>query len=129
MQKKGRTPSAAALRNEEVAEKFVRSSGSGGQHVNKTSTCVQLTHLPTGISVKVQSERSQSRNREEAYRLLAEKVSAAAQAARQQRIQEREKERRRKRPRPAGLRERILESKKRTSEKKKLRMRSTEQAD
>ncbi len=105
----------------DVVEKFIRSGGKGGQHVNKTSTCVQLTHVPTGISVKVRSERSQLRNREEAHRLLEEKVAAAAREARQLKVQEREKERRRKRSRPAGLKERILESKKRTAEKKKLR--------
>ncbi len=109
------------LRQGDIVEKFIRSGGKGGQHVNKTSTCVQLTHVPTGISVKVRSERSQLRNREEAYRLLAEKVAAAAREARQRKVQEREKERRRRRPRPAGLKERILESKKRTAEKKKLR--------
>ena len=109
------------LRPEDVAEKFVRSGGRGGQNVNKTSTCVWLKHLPTGIEVKVQAERSQARNRETAYRLLGEKVAAAARAERQQKVQEREKERRRKRPRPAGLKERILETKKRTAEKKKLR--------
>ncbi len=121
MLKAGGKHGTTDLRPGDVSEKFVRSSGKGGQHVNKTSTCVQLTHLPTGISVKVQSERSQSRNREEAYRLLAEKIAAAACAVRQQRIQEREKERRRKRPRPAALRERILEGKKRTAEKKRRR--------
>src|SRR5512147_1251800 len=99
----GRTP---ALRDEDIVEKFVRSAGKGGQHVNKTSTCVQLTHVPTGISVKVQSERSQFRNREEAHRLLAEKIAASARAERQRKVQEREKERRRKRPRPKGLKER-----------------------
>ena len=109
------------MREGDVVERFVRSSGKGGQHVNKTSTCVQLTHVPTGITVKVQSERSQFRNREAAYRLLAEKVTAAAEQVRLRKVQEREKERRRERPRPAGLRERILESKKRTAEKKRQR--------
>ncbi|MDA8098350.1 MAG: peptide chain release factor-like protein [Nitrospiraceae bacterium] len=114
----GRVP---PLRGEDIVEKFVRSGGKGGQNVNKTSTCVYLKHLPTGIEVKVQQERSQVKNRERALALLAEKVAAAAEAERRLRQQERERERRRKRPRPAGLKERILESKKRTAEKKKLR--------
>ncbi len=113
------------LRDRDITEKFVRSGGKGGQHVNKTATCVQLTHVPTGISVKVQSERSQLRNREEAYRLLAQKVADAARAARQRKVQEREKERRRERPRPARLKERILESKKRTAEKKRHRAKAS----
>jgi protein subunit release factor B len=115
------------LRQTDVVERFVRSSGRGGQNVNKTSTCVWLKHLPTGIEVKVQTERSQVRNRAAAYRLLAAKVADAAQAEHERKVQEREKERRRKRPRPAGLKERILESKKRTAEKKKLRGKIYEQ--
>ncbi len=109
------------LRDRDISEKFVRSSGKGGQHVNKTATCVQLTHIPTGISVKVRSERSQLRNREEAYRLLAEKVADSLRRERQRQKQEREKERRRKRPRPARLKERILEDKRKTAEKKRSR--------
>jgi protein subunit release factor B len=64
------------IREEDLAEKFVRSSGKGGQHVNKTSTCVWLKHLPTGIEVKCMAERSQSVNRFLARRELAERVEA-----------------------------------------------------
>jgi protein subunit release factor B len=56
----------------EIEEKFVRSGGAGGQKVNKTSTCVQLKHLPTGLSVKVQKSRSQGLNRFYARRQLCE---------------------------------------------------------
>ena len=51
------------VREEDLAESFVRSSGKGGQHVNKTSTRVQLTHVPSGITVSCQQDRSQSINR------------------------------------------------------------------
>jgi protein subunit release factor B len=64
------------IREEDLVEKFVRSSGKGGQHVNKTSTCVWLKHLPTGIEVKCMAERSQSLNRFLARRELAERVEA-----------------------------------------------------
>lgn len=60
----------------ELKESFVRSSGKGGQHVNKTSTCVHLVHLPTGIEVKCMKDRSQSVNRFLARRELLEKIAA-----------------------------------------------------
>jgi protein subunit release factor B len=59
----------------EFMEKFIRSSGSGGQHVNKTSTAVHLVHLPTGLEVKCMRERSQSLNRFLARRELLEKIA------------------------------------------------------
>jgi len=58
-------------------ENFVRSSGKGGQHVNKSSTCVQLVHVPTGLEVKCMRERSQSVNRFIARRELLEKIAAS----------------------------------------------------
>lgn len=109
------------LREEDVLEKFIRSGGKGGQKVNKTSTCVYLKHLPTGIEVKCSTERSQARNRALALQQLADKVSAAFERKREEKVQAAERERRRKRPRPARLKERILESKKKVAEKKRLR--------
>lgn len=61
---------------EQLSEHFVRSSGCGGQHVNKTSTAVHLRHLPTGIEVKSMQGRSQSLNRFLARRELMEKIAA-----------------------------------------------------
>ena len=66
------------VREEDLEEKFIRSSGKGGQHVNKTSTCVWLKHLPTGVEVKCMAERSQSMNRFLARRELLERVAALA---------------------------------------------------
>ena len=60
------------LLEQDLEEKFVRSGGAGGQKVNKTSTCVQLKHIPTGLSVKVQKSRSQGLNRFYARRQLCE---------------------------------------------------------
>src|SRR4030067_929555 len=51
------------IHERDIEEKFIRSSGRGGQKVNKTSTCVFLKHLPTGIEVKCMKERNQSLNR------------------------------------------------------------------
>jgi peptide chain release factor len=63
------------IREEDLEETFLRSSGAGGQHVNKASTCVRLRHRPTGIEVKCMRERSQSVNRFLARRELAERVA------------------------------------------------------
>lgn len=57
----------------DIIEKFVRSSGKGGQKVNKTSSCVYLKHIPTGLEVKCMKDRSQSLNRFLARRELVEK--------------------------------------------------------
>ena len=65
------------IKESDLEEHFIRSSGSGGQKVNKTSTCVYLKHLPSGIEVKAQQERSQSLNRFLARRILAEKIETA----------------------------------------------------
>jgi len=62
------------IREKDIEEKFVRSSGKGGQNVNKTSTCVYLKHIPTGIEVKCMKDRSQSINRFLARRELTEKI-------------------------------------------------------
>jgi protein subunit release factor B len=66
---------ALGIREEELEEKFVRSAGKGGQHLNKSSTCVWLRHIPTGIEVKCMVERSQSKNRFLARRELVEKIA------------------------------------------------------
>lgn len=58
----------------DIEEKFIRSSGKGGQKVNKTSNCVYLKHLPTGVEIKCMKERSQSINRFLARRELVEKI-------------------------------------------------------
>jgi protein subunit release factor B len=65
---------ALGIREKDIEEKFVRSSGKGGQNVNKTSTCVYLKHIPTGVEVKCMKDRSQSINRFLARRELAEKI-------------------------------------------------------
>jgi peptide chain release factor len=113
--------SELGIREDEIEESFTRSSGKGGQHVNKTSTAVVLTHLPTGIRVRCELERSQSVNRFRAREILLEKIEARQTEKKLARQAEAEKERRQKRKRPRGLKERILKAKSQQSEKKRLR--------
>ncbi|OHB67624.1 MAG: hypothetical protein A2Y76_00960 [Planctomycetes bacterium RBG_13_60_9] len=63
---------ALGLREQDLEEKFIRSGGPGGQRVNKTSSCVYLKHLPTGLEVKMQRERQQRLNRYYARKRLCE---------------------------------------------------------
>ena len=57
-----------------VTKKYIRSSGAGGQNVNKVASCVQLTHIPTGLQVKVQDTRDQYKNEIIAWERLTEKL-------------------------------------------------------
>jgi len=66
--------SLPVLNEDDLEEKFVRGSGPGGQAVNKTSNCVMLRHVPTGIIVKCHASRSMNENRKEARRLLVSKL-------------------------------------------------------
>ncbi len=105
----------------DIIEKFIRSSGKGGQKVNKTATCVYLKHIPSGIEIKCQKERVQSLNRFLARRILIDKIEAmimGKESAQQQQI---EKIRRQKRRRSKKAKEKVLRLKKIQSEKKKLR--------
>lgn len=117
---------ALNIREEDVEESFIRSSGKGGQHVNKTSTCVYLKHIPTGIEVKCQQERSQSLNRYRARVLLAGKIEQLIKGRESEEIQRIEKIRRQKRKRSKRAKEKMLAEKKLVSEKKKLRSRPAE---
>ena len=65
---------ALGVREEDIEEQFVRSSGAGGQKVNKTSSAVRLTHVPTGITVAMQNERSQHANRDMAWEILRSRL-------------------------------------------------------
>jgi protein subunit release factor B len=96
---------ALAIREEDLEESFIRSSGPGGQHVNKTSTCVRLVHRPTGLSVKVQESRSQGLNRFLARRLLADRVEQHRRGAAPMYDQQRDKIRRQKQRRARRARQ------------------------
>src|SRR5215468_696200 len=105
----------------DLRESFARSSGPGGQNVNKVSTAVTLRHLPSGISVTVQDSRSQAVNRKLARERLLDAIESAREEQHIAEIAKREKERRRKSPRPAALKRKILELKRRRGKLKKQR--------
>lgn len=111
------------IREEDIEEKFLRSSGPGGQNVNKTSTCVSLRHLPTGVEVKCARERSQGINRYVARMLLTEKIEERILGKQAAAERAREKIRRQKRKRSKRAKEKMLAAKKRQGAKKISRQR------
>ncbi len=114
---------ALGVREEDIEEQFVRSSGAGGQKVNKASTCVMLYHRPSGIRVKCQRERSQALNRFLARRLLLDKIEAKLRGAESAKQQEIARIRRQKRKRSRRAKLKLLADKRRQAEKKTLRAR------
>ena len=70
------------LSKDDVVESFIRSSGPGGQNVNKVSTCVALLHKPTGIIIKCKEFRTQFLNRQQAWKLLGEALQERQEQAR-----------------------------------------------
>jgi protein subunit release factor B len=110
-----------SLNENELEEQFVRSSGPGGQNVNKVSTKVLLRHIPTSVTVTVQEGRSQAGNRRLARERLLELLQRREKEAAAAITDRRERQRRQNRPRPPGVKRRLLETKKKRSLLKKER--------
>lgn len=121
----GRLMLKAGVAEEDLKEEFIRGGGSGGQKINKTSSCVRLVHLPSGTAVKCQRTRSREANRWLARKALAEKLLEAARSEESERIQKAEKIRRQKRRRSRRQKAKMLEDKHRHSEKKAARRKVT----
>jgi protein subunit release factor B len=117
------------VRQEDIVEKFVHARGPGGQNVNKVATCVQLIHLPSGIEVKCQQERSQFQNRLRAKELLLDKIEKLNLARLANEKKKAAKIRRQKRKRSLAVKERMLEAKRRRGFKKLLRSKVRESDD
>ena len=109
------------IREEDIVENFIRGSGSGGQKINKSSTCVQLIHAPSGIEIRCQRERSQALNRFFARRELCEKVATEIKGIQTKKKQLIEKIKRQKRRRSRKAKEKTLQEKKKQSDKKLTR--------
>jgi len=109
------------VRPEDITESFIRSSGPGGQKVNKSSTCVVLLHRPTGIQVKCQTERSQALNRFLARRMLLDKIERQQLGVLSAEQQLREKIRRQKRRRSRRVKAKMLADKRHQAVKKAFR--------
>lgn len=114
---------ALGIRECDLDETFIRGSGSGGQKVNKTSSCVVLRHRPSGIEVRCQRERSQVMNRFLARRELCERIDERRRGAASARQQAIEKVRRQKRRRSRRQKANMLADKHHHGEKKAGRRR------
>jgi protein subunit release factor B len=99
-----RRMAACGLHEEDLREQFIRGSGPGGQKVNRTASCVQLRHLPSGLEVKMREARSQGLNRFYARRRLCELLEAeqlgedSPEARKQDKIRKQKARRRRRSP-------------------------------
>lgn len=103
------------IREEDLEETFIRGTGAGGQKINKTSSTVVLRHVPTGIEVRCQRERSQSQNRLIARTELCDRLEARRAAEKLEAQNEKEKARRQNRPRPRSLKKKLVKSKRHRS--------------
>ena len=114
------------IKEDDLIEKFILGSGRGGQNLQKTSSCVYLKHIPTGLEVKCQKDRSRALNRLFARRLLCEKYQEIILEEKSKKQQTNEKIRRQKRTRSRKQKAKMLDDKKQHAKKKSLRSRPEE---
>lgn len=114
------------LLESDIEEKFIRSSGKGGQKVNRTSSCVYLKHLPSGIEVKCQIARTQVENRFFARRILCDKFQSQILKIETQKERDAYKRRKQKKRRSRKAKQKMIEHKRRRSSTKSLRKKVTD---
>jgi len=105
----------------DITESYVTGSGKGGQKINKTSSCVMLKHLPSGIMVKCQKYREQSKNRLSAYKLLILKIEDKVKGNKSDRAMAIFRLRKQKKRRSVKAKEKMMQDKAHRSCVKKLR--------
>ena len=111
------------VEEKDLIEKFILGSGKGGQKVNKTSSCVYLKHIPTGIEIKCQKTRSRELNRSAARLMLCQEIKNRLLQKEKAKKQLFEKIRRHKRRGSKAGKEKMLKEKKAHSHRKALRKR------
>ena len=116
---------ALGLTEDSLVEKFILGSGKGGQKINKTFSCVYLKHIPSGIEVKCQKERSQALNRFMARRQICDRIEAITLQNESKEQAEQAKIRKQKKRRSRRTKEKILEDKRVISQKKETRRNPT----
>lgn len=112
---------ALGITEDDLLEKFVRGSGSGGQKINKTNNCVFLKHLPSGVCIKCQMDRSRELNRFLARRELCQQLEMIRDGKASAKTQAIEKMRRQKRQRSRRSKQRSVADKRLLSQKKSMR--------
>lgn len=117
---------ALSVTPQDITEQFIRGGGKGGQKVNKTASTVLLRHIPTGLEVRCQKYREQSKNRLSAYKLLILKIEDKIKGVESQRNQKIYKLIKQKRKRSKRAKEKILEAKKIRTDIKVSRQKNTQ---
>src|SRR3989339_1149179 len=120
---------ALGVTKEVLREEFIRGSGAGGQKINKTNSCVQLTHTPSGIVIRCQHTRSREQNRFFARRILCERLEGSQLGKKSEKEKRLHRIRAQKRRRSRRAKDKMLSSKKFQGEKKKQRKKPAENGE